>query len=387
LHRNISSRQIELSTHTNVAARLVCANTHPDHDTLCTFRRNNGALLQRAFAQILEMAAQCGVLKVGQVTVAIDGTKVLANASKHAAVSYGHAEQKLNDLEMEIQELLAKAEQADSAPLQDGLTIPDEIQRRQERQAALRRAKAEMEARAYARFQAESAQYETKMAKRQATVESGKKPRGREPKAPSAAPEAKDQVNFTDEESRIMKTKDGFQQCYNAQAGVDTDSRLIVGGRVSQSPNDKQELAEDFQSVKENVSPAIVLVDSGFVSESAVTTLEAENPGLEILAAMKREPHGRTVQQLEKSADPKPPPADADFADKMKYRTSTAAGRALYKLRQQTMEPIFGIIKEAMGFRRFSLRGHAKVSLEWNLVCLAYNLKRLHIVGAKLRAA
>jgi len=267
------------------------------------------------------------------------------------------------------------------------LTIPDEIQRRQERQAALRRAKAEMEARAYARFQAESAQYETKMAKRQATVESGKKPRGREPKAPSAAPEAKDQVNFTDEESRIMKTKDGFQQCYNAQAGVDTDSRLIVGGRVSQSPNDKQELAEDFQSVKENVSPAIVLVDSGFVSESAVTTLEAENPGLEILAAMKREPHGRTVQQLEKSADPAPPPADADFVDKMKYRTSTAAGRALYKLRQQTVEPIFGIIKEAMGFRRFSLRGHAKVSLEWNLVCLAYNLKRLHIVGAKLRAA
>ena len=153
-----SSRQIERSSHTDVAVRFVCANTHPDHDTICTFRRNNGALLHRAFAQILEMAAQCGVLKVGQVTVAIDGTKVLANASKHAAVSYGYAEQKLNDLDMEIKELLVKAEQADSTPLQDGLTIPDEVQRREERQAALRRAKVEMEARAYARFQAESAQ-------------------------------------------------------------------------------------------------------------------------------------------------------------------------------------------------------------------------------------
>lgn len=166
------------------------------------------------------MAAQGGVLKVGQITVAIDGTKVLANASKHAAVSYG--------------------------------------------QAALRRAKVEIEALADARFQAESAQYEAKMADRQVAVDSGKKPRGREPKAPSAAPEAKDQVNFTDKESRIMKTKDGFQKCYNAQAGVDTESHLIVGQRVSQSPNDKQELAEDLKAVKENASPAIVLVDSSF---------------------------------------------------------------------------------------------------------------------------
>jgi hypothetical protein len=148
---------------------------------------------------------------------------------------------------------------------------------------------------------------------------------------------------------------------------VDTDSRLIVGQRVSQSPNDKQELAEDLKAVKENVSPAIVLVDSGFVSESAVSIIEAENPGLEVLAAMKREPHGRTVKQLEKSENPEPPPVDADFGDKMKYRTSTASGRALYRLRQQTVEPIFGIIKEAMGFRRFSLRGHAKVSLESGL--------------------
>jgi hypothetical protein len=244
-----------------------------------------------------------------------------------------------------------------------------------------------MEARAYARFQAESASFEAKMERRQSAEESGKKPRGRAPQAPSAAPEAKDQVNFTDEESRIMKTKDGFQQCYNAQAGVDTDSRLILGQRVSQSPNDKQELAEDLKVVKENASPAVVLIDSGFVSESTVVKIESENPGLQVLAAMERQPHGRTVKQLEKCPEPEPPGADADFATRMKYRTTTTAGRTLYKLRQQTVEPIFGIIKEAMGFRRFSLRGHAKVSLEWNLVCLAYNLKRLHIVGANLRAA
>lgn len=382
-----SSRQVERATHTDVAVRFLCANTHPDHDTLCTFRRKNAALMQRAFTQILEMAAHCGVLKVGQVTVAIDGTKVLANASKHSAVSYGHAEQKLQELDLEIQELLAKAEEADSTPLQEGLTIPGEIQRRQEPQAALRRAKAEMESRAYARCQAEAAQYEAKMARRHAAEENGKKPRGRAPKAPSTTPEAKDQVNFTDEESRIMKTQAGFQQCYNAQAGVDTGSRLIIGQRVSQSPNDKQELAADLTAVKEHVVPAVVLVDSGFVSEAAIEKIEAENPGLQVLAAMERQPHGRTIKQLEKRSEPEPPEANADFATKMKYRTSTTTGRALYKLRQQTVEPVFGIIKEVMKFRRFSLRGHAKASLEWNLVCLAYNLKRLHILGASLRAA
>jgi hypothetical protein len=184
-----------------------------------------------------------------------------------------------------------------------------------------------------------------------------------------------------------MKTKDGFQQTYNAQAGVETDSRLIVGNRVSQSPNDKQELASDLQEVQKTVTPAQALVDSGFVSQAAIEKIEAETPGLQILAAIERQPHGRTIQQLENHPDPEPPGADASFAQKMKHRTSTAAGRALYKLRQQTVEPVFGIIKQAMGFRRFSMRGLSKVSLEWNLVCLAYNLKRLHIVGANLRAA
>ena len=377
-----SSRQIERSTYENVAVRLLCADTHPDHDTLCAFRRKNGALLARAFAQMLELAANCGVRRVGGVTVGIDGTKVLANASKHSAVSHGHAGQKLRELDLEIAELMAKAEQADATPLQDGLSIPEEIQRRVERKAKLARAKAEIEARAHARFVVEQAEHAERLARRETLQAEGKKPRGRPPEPPTPGPCEKDQVNFTDEESRIMPTKDGFQQCYNAQAGVDVDSRLILGARVSQAPNDKQQLAPTLAAVCVHASPGYVLVDSGFVSEAAVTRVEHETPGLTVLAALIREPHGRTVARLEKRDDPPQPGPDAPFAERMRQRTATAAGRALYKLRQQTVEPVFGIIKEAMGFRRFSLRGHQKVSLEWDLVCLAYNVRRLHRLGA-----
>lgn len=379
-----SSRQIERATYENVAVRLLCADTHPDHDTLCVFRRKNGPLLQRAFAQVLELAAGCGVLKVGGITVAIDGTKVLANASKHSAVSHGHAQTTLQTLEVEIAQLLAKAEQTDSVPLQDGLSIEGEVARRQERKARLLQAKAEMEARAYARFQAEQAEHQARLAKREAVRAQGKKPRGPEPKAPDPAPEAKDQVNFTDQESRIMPTKDGFQQAYNAQAGVETDSRLIVGARVSQAPNDKEQLGPTLSAVFEHVAPSCVLVDSGFVSEKAIKQVEMNTPGLTVLAAMGRHSHGRTVAQLEKREDPPEPAADAPLAEKLAHRTATAAGRARYQLRQQTVEPVFGIIKAAMGFRRFMLRGLAKVSLEWHLVCLAYNLKRLHRLGAMM---
>ena len=380
-----SSRQIERASYENVAVRLLCADTHPDHDTLCTFRRKNGPLLTQAFAQILELSARCGVLKVGQITVAIDGTKILANASKHSAVSHGHAEQMLRTLDLEIAELLAKAEQADATPLQDGLTIPAEVQRRQERKAQLQRAKAEMEARAYARFQAEQAEHEAKLARRAAA--SGKPPRGRPPQAPVAAPQPSDQVNFTDADSRIMKTTDGFQQAYNAQAGVETASRLIVGPRVSQAVNDKRELVPTAAAVRRHVSADTLLVDSGFVSAAAVTAVELATPGLTVLAALQREPHGRTVAQLEKRSDPPAPPPQAPFAERMRHRTATIAGRALYQLRQQTVEPVFGIIKAVLGFRRFSLRGLAKVTLEWELVCLAYNFKRLHRLGAALRPA
>ena len=199
-----SSRVIEGMTYENVAVRVLCADTHPDHDTICAFRRNKGKLLAEGFAQVLEMAARCGVLKVGGVSVAIEGTKILANASKHAAVSYERAGEQRKELEEEIAALLAKAENADSTPLEDGLRIPDEVTRRQERRAKLAAARAEMEARACARAQAERAEYEAKLARREEVKVEGKKPRGEDPKPPSAEPEAKDQVNFSDPESRIM---------------------------------------------------------------------------------------------------------------------------------------------------------------------------------------
>jgi len=389
-----SSRQIERSTQENVAVRLLCADTHPDHDTICAFRRQNGALLAESFAQVLEMSARCGVLKVGGITVAIDGTKVLANASKHTAASYQHAGERMRELDLEIGELLAKAEVADSTPLEDGLSIPEEVRRRQERKALLAKARAEMEARAFARAQAEQPQYEQVRARREKQRQEGKKPRGREPQPPNPTPGAKDQYNFTDPESRMMKAGSGehFEQCYNAQAAVEVQSRLIVGERVTNAPTDKQQLVPSFQAVAPEAGPvAEVLVDSGFFSESAIQQIEqgeqAEPTGIKVLAALKREGHGRSVAQLEKKQDPPPLAVGDSFVEQMAHRVATRSGRARYKLRQQTVEPVFGIIKQALGFRRFSLRGQAKASLEWTLVTLAYNFKRLFILSAKLSAA
>jgi transposase len=389
-----SSRQIERMTHDSVPVRLLCADTHPYHDTLCTFRRHNGELLKRSFAQVLEMAAGCQVLKVGGITVAIDGTKVLANASRHSAVSYGKAGEKMRELDLEIAELLKKAEDADSTPLEEGLSIPEEIQRRQERKAQLARARAEIEARAFARAAEEKTEYEAKVVKREAKRQEGKKPRGPEPKPPSDTPLPKDQYNFTDPESRIMKIggAEHFEQSYNAQAAVDVDSRLIVGACVSQAPNDKGELVPTFSAVAPEAGAIKdVLIDSGFVSEKAVRQIEEDEQGqatgTTVYAAMKREGHGRSVSDLEKKEEPAAPAADAPFAERMSHRVKTKEGRARYKLRQQTVEPVFGIIKEALGFRRFSMRGLAKASLEWTLVSVSYNLKRLFILGAELKAA
>jgi transposase len=386
-----SSRQIERSTYDSVPVRLLCADTHPDHDTLCTFRRRNEPLLKRSFAQVIEMAARCQVLKVGSITVAIDGTKVLAHASKHSAVSYKKAGEKMQELDLEIAELLKKASDADSTPLEDGLSIPEEIQRRAERKALLAKARAEMEARAFARAQSGKAEHAAKVARREAAR---KKPRGPEPQPPSETPGPKDQYNLTDPESRIMKAGSGehFEQSYNAQAAVEVESRLIVGQRVSQAPNDKQELVPTSAAIVPEAGPvAAMLIDNGFVSEAAILQIETgpagEPSGVIVLAAMTRDKHGRTVRDLEKKEDPAPPAADAPFAERMIHRVATKEGRQRYKLRQQTVEPVFGIIKEALGFRRFSMRGLSKVSLEWTLVTLSYNLKRLFTLGAQLKAA
>jgi transposase len=388
------SRRIEQATHDSVPVRMICGDTHPDHDTICTFRRENQALLQETFVRVLELAQALKFLQVGQITVAVDGTKVLANASKHAAVSYEHAGKTMQQLDGEVKELLAKAEQADSTPLAEGLTIPQEIQRRQERKAKLAAARAEIEARAQARAAAELAEYQAKLAARTAQKEPGEKPRGPAPTAPSESPKPSDQYNFTDPESRIMKAGTGphFEQCYNAQAAVEVDSRLIVGQRVSQAPNDKQELVPSVAAIGAPVaSVAAVLADSGFFSEAAVQQVEqtaASQPtGVTVYAAVEKKDHHRRVSDLEPQPEPAVPPPDARVIEVMKHRLKTAAGKAKYKLRQQTVEPVFGIIKSGLGFRQFLLRGVKKVGLEWQWVCLAYNLKRLHVMSASLKLA
>jgi transposase len=389
-----SSRRIEQSTYDSVPVRLLTADTHPDHDTLCTFRRENRALLTESFVKVLELAQQLKVLKFGQLTVAADGTKVMANASKHNAVSYQRAGELSTQLELEVQQLLAKAEQADATLLQDGLTIPEEITRRQERKAALAQARAEIEARAQARYTAQLAEYQEKMAERAAKKERGEKVGAHTPQPPTPGPGPGDQHNFTDPESRIMKAGNGnhFEQSYNAQAAVEVESRLIVGQRVSQSPNDKQELVPTLAVIPAAAgSVAAVLVDSGFFSEKAVRQIERTEPGAPagtlVYAAVEKTGHHRSVTDLEVKPEPESTVAEASVKEVMRHRLKTTAGKRLYKLRQQTVEPVFGIIKAVLGFRQFRLRGQAKVSLEWTLVCLAYNLKRLHRLGAGLQLA
>jgi transposase len=380
---NFSSRRIEQSTYDSVPVRVLTADTHPDHDTLCTFRRENQALLTESFVKILQLAQQLKVLQVGQITVAVDGTKILANASKHSAVSYQRAGEMIEQLELEVKQLLVKAEQADSTPLQEGLSIPREIARRQERKAALERARAEIEARAHARHAAQLAEHQQKLARR--AQNNG---RGRPPKAPTDKPEGTDQYNFTDPESRIMKAGNGehFEQSYNAQAAVEVRSRLIVGQRVCPSPNDKEQLVPTLAVIPAPVGTVeAVLIDSGFYSEDAVRAVEqdaaAQPSGTTVYAAIQRQSHHRSVSDLEEKAQPAPLPADASATEIMKHRLTTKVGKEKYKLRQQTVEPVFGIIKSVLGFDRFLLRGLAKVQLEWTLACVAFNLKRLHRLG------
>lgn len=376
------SRTIEAATHSDVAVRYLCANNHPDHASICAFRTANNKAFKAAFVTVLQLAQHLCLTKVG--TISIDGTKIQANASKHAAVSYARAGEMIAQLELEVQELTDRAQQAEAQEAKEVLDIPAELTRRNDRKAALQQAMQVIEARAKELAVAKQADYAAKLAQRQAQRQAGQKPRGPEPTAPSDTPEPKAQYNFTDPESSIMKAGSGqhFEQAYNAQAAVD-ESMLIVGERVSVAANDKRELVPTVASISPVVSDEIkaVLVDSGFYSEAAVNTVQQQEDGtatgLTVYAAVGKSSHHKTVADLLPQPEPPPPGPQASAMEKMIYLLKTTLGRQLYKLRKQTVEPVFGIIKEAMGFRRFSLRGHAKVSLEWTLVCVSYNLKRL----------
>ena len=384
-----SSRRIETLTHENVAVRYLCADTHPDHDSICKFRRENKELLGSCFHQVLELAVEAEVLKVGDLTVAADGTKILANASKHSAMSYDHVEKQMTLAEDQIAQLLAKAEDADSTPLQDGLSVPEEISRREARIAKLKEAKKTIEERARLRFEEEQAEYEAKLVQREEKEKStGKKARGKKPKPPEEGPRPKDQYNFTDPESRIMKAGGSFEQSYNAQAAVEVDTMIVVGQHVSDAANDKQQLEPTLGSISPEAGRVSrALVDSGYYSEKTVEEVEAGGDGPTIYAATKRHRHGRSIEQLEQHADPPPPPPGAGLSEIMEHRLETQEGKELYGLRKQTVEPVFGIIKEALGFRRFLMRGLENVNLEWTLVTTAYNLKRLFNLGMRVRRA
>ncbi len=379
-----SSRRLERATYDSVAFRYIAAGRHPDHDTLAAFRRRFLDELAGLFVQVLELAREMKLLKLG--TVCVDGTKVHANASRHSALSHGHIEKLEVQLKAEVQELFALAEQADQANIPDGVSLPDEIKRREDRLAAMAAAKVKIAARAEERYQREKAEYEQKMANRAAKEkDSGKKPGGKPPQAPTPGPKDSDQINLTDAASRIMPVSGGgFEQCYNAQAAVDAATLLVVATGVTQAPNDKEQVAPMLETLKAQAAVLgtvlgtveRLIADTGFSSEKNIKACEAA--GIEPLIAVARDAHHPGWR--ERHSEPAALPDNATPMQAMAHRLKTKAGRAGYALRKQTVEPVFGIIKSVMGFRQFLLRGLAGARGEWSLVCLAWNLKRMAVL-------
>jgi len=373
-----SSRRIERATYDSVAFRFIAANTHPDHDTIAAFRKRFLPQLKGLFVQILQVAGALKLLKVGNVS--LDGTKVKANASRHRALSYGHANRIEAQLQAEVEQLLRLAEQADQRDVPDGMDVPAEIARREARLAAIREARAQIEARAAERLAAEQQVYEAKVAAREARQKkTGKKLGGKPPKPPTGGVRETDQISLTDDESRIMKAAGGgFEQAYNAQALTEVDSKLIVGAFVTQHPIDIKQIEPALATLGELPEalgrPEHLLADTGYCSKDNVHRCEAA--GLTPVIAMKRDAHHASL--FERFApDAAEPPGD-DPMLRLHHRLATREGKALYAKRKITSEPVFGVIKHVMGFRQFLMRGIDAVNGEWNLVSMAWNLRRMH---------
>ena len=379
-----SSRKLEMATFDSVAFRFIAAGTHPDHDTLATFRRRFINELSGLFVQVLEMATEMRLLKLG--TVCLDGTKIHANASRQGALSHGHIVKLEAQLKQEVQELLALAEAADTANIPCGMSLPKELKLREDRLAAVAQAKAKIAARAQERYTREKAEFDERTTKREVKQkETGKKPRGKAPTPPEPGVKDTDQINLTDEESRIMKVSGGgFEQVYNAQAGVDSATMLVVATGLTQAPNDKQQVVSMIATLLRQakvLGPVTTLIaDTGYCSEkNTEACIEAKMEPLIALARQDHYPHWR-----ERFTQPTPLGADVTPTQAMAHRLATKAKRAAYALRKQTVEPVFGIIKSVMGFRQFSLRGLRNVTGEWNLVCLAWNVKRMAVLRPKV---
>jgi len=375
-----SSRKIEQATYETIPFRFIAGGLHPDHDTIAHFRKTFLPEIAELFVQVLLVAKEAGVLKLGNIS--LDGSKIHADASKSKAISYKRLVKLEKQLSAEVEELLALSEQADQIELPEELDIAEEITFRQYRLANLAKAKAVLEMRAEERYQAEKAEYEAKLREREQKARRRRRPRGRKPKPPTPGPRDKDQYNFTDPESRIMKnsTNGGFDQHYNAQLAVEQESFLIVANRLSNHTNDQNEAIPTLDAIAAELGkPGAGALDSGYFSVSNITEMGLR--GIEPYIATGREPHHKSWKARFAQL-PAPPHEDASLKVKMAYKLKTEIGKAIYGLRKCTVEPVIGIIKEIMGFRQFSLRGLAAAAGEWCLVCLAFNLKRLHVLIA-----
>ena len=374
-HGIFSSRKIERATYRDVAVRYLSGDTHPDHDTIATFRKRNRRLFEQCLVEVLVLAQQIGVLQVG--TVSIDGTKLAANASKYKSVSYERMEQLLPLLEQEVQRLTREAEEVDRSECEQGDRLPQELTHHEKLKQKLQKAKQTLEGRAEQKAKAEQSAYEAKVQARNKRKGSSK---GRIIKPPKTEPEPSDQINLTDEDSDLMRTnkRSEYIQAYNAQAVVDAEgSQLVLGARVSQCASDCNELSADLESMPEQVDkPTTILVDSGYENMDQIA--EVEQAGATVYCSMGQE---REYHQPRYDFKPPGQKKAAPIKEKrrlaMAERMASEVSKQIYRKRKQTVEPVFGIIKEVLGFRRFHLRGLAKVGTEWQLVCLAYNCKRL----------
>jgi transposase len=390
-----SSRKLERATYDSVAFRFIAANDHPDHDTIANFRRRFLKDIEALFVQVLLLAREMGMLKMG--TVALDGTKIHANASRHSALSYEHAGKIETQVKAEVAELLVKAEAVDQADVPDGMSLPEELARREKRLETLAATRATIEARAKERFEREQAEHQAKLAAREAKTDAtlafgwrtpsvpecwtGKKPHGKPPQPPVEGPLPTDQVNLTDEESRIMRVAGGgFEQCYNAQAVVAAGSLLVVATDVVQAANDKQQLEPMLNKVvalPDTLGKAqTLLADNGYFSAANVTA--CADAGIVPLIAMGREAHHPSLDQ--RFAKAPPAPENPTPLQAMAHQLQTPDGKKLYALRKQVPEPVFGIIKSVLGFRQFLLRGIDRVRGEWSLVTMAWNMKRMFVL-------
>jgi transposase len=375
-----SSRRIEKATYESVPFRVLAANQHPDHATVAEFRRRHLEALARLFVQVLRLCEKAGLVRLGHV--ALDGTKMRANASKHKAMSYGRMEEKVRELEAQVAELLAAAEAADQAEDAEhgsrrGDEVPKELRFRQQRLKKIQQAKAELEAEAEAAAQ--------KLREEKAAKAKAKEKESAPVDSPAAAPAEtvrpadKAQKNFTDPDSRIMRdgaTK-SFEQSYNCQAAVDSQTQVIVAAEVTQQANDKQQVKPLVEQMKVNLggrTPGELSADAGYYSDDNVAYLEGQ--AIEPFVATGRQKHGVP-------ADPpsEPLPASAPGRDRMAAKLQTLAGKKVYSKRKETVEPVFGQIKEARGIRRFLLRGLGSVQGEWSLICATHNLLKLFRSG------